>query len=504
MTRASDLAKLLGAGATINDGTTITTADNTDQLTLISTDADANVGPNLNLFRNSGSPADDDVLGLIIYNGRNDNSQDVIYARQVSYIKDASDGTEDGQLTLQTMVAGTIRDRLNITPTEIAINEDSIDSDFRVESNGNANMLFVDGGNDAVGIGTSTDYGGQLNIETTGQAYNLVLACTDADANNGPLLDFYRNSSSPADGDLLGEISFRGRNDNSQDVNYGFISGTIIDASDGEEDGMLVISTMQEGTTVSRMRLQRTETVFNEDSKDIDFRVESDNDSSAFFVNGETGNTGFGTSTTPASISIYTNISSANNFDGVRLRNVSTSSNQYGGALFVGLLSGGIPQAQVRGPADGNGMLIFQTGSSETEHFRIAADGTLTATDTSIGSNSDSRLKKDIEDYTYDINNFKAFRTRTFEWINKEEHGNKTNCVGFVAQEVESTDTRWVDENQINDTSGDGTTNADWDLIPENEKGIRKSKTSKLGEKDAMYVSVIQQLITRIEALESA
>jgi prepilin-type processing-associated H-X9-DG protein len=35
-------------------------------------------------------------------------------------------------------------------------NDDSVDVDFRVESNGNANMLFVDGGNDAVGIGTST------------------------------------------------------------------------------------------------------------------------------------------------------------------------------------------------------------------------------------------------------------------------------------------------------------------------------------------------------------
>ncbi len=32
-------------------------------------------------------------------------------------------------------------------------NEDSADVDFRVESNGNANMLFVDGGNDRVGIG---------------------------------------------------------------------------------------------------------------------------------------------------------------------------------------------------------------------------------------------------------------------------------------------------------------------------------------------------------------
>ena len=35
-------------------------------------------------------------------------------------------------------------------------NEGSADVDFRVESNGNANMLFVDGGNNRVGIGTAT------------------------------------------------------------------------------------------------------------------------------------------------------------------------------------------------------------------------------------------------------------------------------------------------------------------------------------------------------------
>ena len=38
----------------------------------------------------------------------------------------------------------------------VIFNEDSADLDFRVESNGNANMLFVDGGNDRVGIGTSS------------------------------------------------------------------------------------------------------------------------------------------------------------------------------------------------------------------------------------------------------------------------------------------------------------------------------------------------------------
>ena len=38
----------------------------------------------------------------------------------------------------------------------VVINEGSTDVDFRVESNGNANMLFVDGGNDKIGINTGS------------------------------------------------------------------------------------------------------------------------------------------------------------------------------------------------------------------------------------------------------------------------------------------------------------------------------------------------------------
>ena len=54
-------------------GITISTADNLDTLTLTSTDADSNSGPNLRLYRNSGSPADSDTLGVIEFEGRNDN-----------------------------------------------------------------------------------------------------------------------------------------------------------------------------------------------------------------------------------------------------------------------------------------------------------------------------------------------------------------------------------------------------------------------------------------------
>ena len=44
---------------------------------------------------------------------------------------------------------------VRIQPTTVTINEAGSDYDFRVESDSNANMLFVDGGNNRVGVGTA-------------------------------------------------------------------------------------------------------------------------------------------------------------------------------------------------------------------------------------------------------------------------------------------------------------------------------------------------------------
>ncbi len=137
-------------------GSTITVADNSDNLTLTSTDADGSIGPNLRLYRNSSSPADNDDLATIDFEGRNDNSQDVQYGMIRAILKDASDGTEDGLLEFHHMKNGSLAPSLQIGPDECVINESSNDYDFRVESNGNTHMLFVDGGNNAVGIGTSS------------------------------------------------------------------------------------------------------------------------------------------------------------------------------------------------------------------------------------------------------------------------------------------------------------------------------------------------------------
>jgi len=137
-------------------GITISTADNTDTLTLTSTDADANAGPNLRLYRNSGTPADSDVLGLIDFEGRNDNTQDVVYAGIDSRIVDASDGTEDGRLEIVTMLAGTAgTSRILMDATETVFNDNSKDLDFRVEGDGNTHALFVQASDDKIGLGHS-------------------------------------------------------------------------------------------------------------------------------------------------------------------------------------------------------------------------------------------------------------------------------------------------------------------------------------------------------------
>tara|TARA_B100000674_G_scaffold386251_1_gene329710 strand:+ start:712 stop:1806 length:1095 start_codon:yes stop_codon:yes gene_type:complete len=54
-----------------------------------------------------------------------------------------------------TAVNGTFTGNIDVDGGAV-FNEDSADVDFRVESNGNANMLFIDGGNDVIGIKTAT------------------------------------------------------------------------------------------------------------------------------------------------------------------------------------------------------------------------------------------------------------------------------------------------------------------------------------------------------------
>lgn len=159
MTRASDLARLLGAGATINDGTTITTDDNTSQLILQSTDADATRGPTLTMQRDSSSPADNDVAGQIFFNADNDAAEDTTYADVFVRLTDVSNGTEDASISFRQISNGSLK--------EVVMQNGNVDfgdgSGIRL-GDGQDFQLYHDGTDNHINVtGSQT-----LNIQTSG------------------------------------------------------------------------------------------------------------------------------------------------------------------------------------------------------------------------------------------------------------------------------------------------------------------------------------------------
>jgi len=159
---------------------------------------------------------------------------------------------------------------------------------------------------------------------------------------------------------------------------------------------------------------------------------------------------------------------------------------------------GCISSIQTDSDEDRMGLSFFTHPSSSStdaveEKFRIRHDGALFGTDTNIGTLSDQRLKENVAAFTYSLDNFKLLQPKVFDWKNPEAHSEVSQQRGFVAQELETADSYWVDEYSVNSD------HADAQYLDED----RVAKTSKLGSTDAMYVSVIQQLLAKVEALET-
>ena len=81
-------------------------------------------------------------------------------------------GDSSDELQLQTAEVA----RVTLTNTAVVVNESGADVDFRVEGDTDANLLFVDAGNDRVGIGTSSpaqklDVSGQLKVINGGDGF---------------------------------------------------------------------------------------------------------------------------------------------------------------------------------------------------------------------------------------------------------------------------------------------------------------------------------------------
>jgi hypothetical protein len=355
-------------------------------------------------------------------------------------------------------VTGTVTSTGASLDGAVVINESSNDVDFRVESNNNANMLFVDASADKVGIGEDAPLAA-LHVRTSDAS--ISSPNTNADElileSNG---NCGMSIASSTGGE--GNINFI----DSGDSNIGRIQYKHDDDSlrfrINDAERYRVVST-------GRMEMQ---TPTNENGVLQSCRIDWRNENNAGIMAG-IGVVRTANANAPGAFVIRTST------------DVDSASNNSDGEI--------------------------------SEKFRVAANGDLTATDTSISSNSDQRLKENIADFEYDLTKFKQFQTRTFDWKQPHLHGDKSDVRGFVAQELEAVDSYWVQEIEVMSDSDDYQYLPDTDLQygPNNnykpddaaetdtERTARFAKTSKLGQKDAMYVSVIQQLITKIETLET-
>jgi hypothetical protein len=406
-------------------------------------------------------------------------------------------------------------ERLSISPAgNVVINDTGVDADFRVESDGNANMLFVDGGTNRVGVGLS----------------NPIRTLHVADNSADPYV--YVDGSA-------------GNRDSGFSINAG--AGQKI-AVRGDVGGTLFYGNENQMSTTS------TGTVFNESSADLDFRVESTDNANMLFVDGGNNRVGIGTASpsgelhvdsglAPCDIHFTTGSSGGTGYD-VNL-NMNGGANNSEMNLNMGI-AGNADREQIKTyqstmrftTADIERMRIGSTGNihinktdvnqTTTLGFDLYANGTVlsthtvssneswiinnyngsgtsrfdfrwnnqsrggidvTATATSFDTNSDYRLKENV-DYTWDATTrLKQLKPARFNWIADDTN---TLVDGFLAHEVTS-----VVPNAVSGTK-DGMYDSEHDLAgQEKYQGIDHSKLVPL------LVKTIQELEARITALES-
>lgn len=97
---------------------------------------------------------------------------------------------------------------------------------------------------------------GTLTITTSGTNDALVVTSTDAGANSAPDIIFFRNSASPAANDVMGNVSFRGKNSLAANVEYAAIGTILTSPTAAAEKGAITFSTVSNGTLAERVRIR--------------------------------------------------------------------------------------------------------------------------------------------------------------------------------------------------------------------------------------------------------
>ena len=217
-----------------NDGIGILVEDN---------QADADVGPQIVWYRNSTSPAVDDILGRLRWEGKDSGGNQHMYGRQTNQIVSPTDGAESGRMIWESRSGGTLYETMRFEGNDITFNYAASNAVDLLIKGDNDNILFADASQDNLGIGTSAPSSDveRLHVKGTGTGTLVRLESSDTGDTVAPNMQFLRNSGSPAVSDEIGSIQFIGKDDGGNDTTYGQIKCSIQDETGGTEDGMASI-----------------------------------------------------------------------------------------------------------------------------------------------------------------------------------------------------------------------------------------------------------------------
>ena len=115
-------------------------------------------------------------------------------------------------------------------------------------TNSNENLTLNPSGTGVVSVPATLAVTGVQTITNTSLDDSFLLTTTEDSATAGPVITLKRNSTSPADGDYIGQIKFKGENDADQEIVYAKITGKILDNTDGTEDGILEFAFIKNGS----------------------------------------------------------------------------------------------------------------------------------------------------------------------------------------------------------------------------------------------------------------
>jgi hypothetical protein len=204
-------------------------SDTTDQVIIENTDAGLDTAPDVVLYRNSASPANNDNLGNIEFRGKDSGGNDHAYAQILSTIGTVTNTSEVGILDLMTADASAPAMRVRLRGSNVGISE--------------ATPLFP------------------LHVSSTITSTALQVQCTANDSASGADITLYRRrgaSTVGQNGDLLSTIYWRGHNDNAttEQVDYAAVEGSIVSVTNNSEFGQLAFKVQNSGTMSTRLTLQ--------------------------------------------------------------------------------------------------------------------------------------------------------------------------------------------------------------------------------------------------------